>query len=119
MSGDFIDLEEIYDWQSTSAIYNDYIVSVDGQNGMASLHVPLSCQHLIAIRILPPITENSKVNPLWKYLVLSEMDDPPIIELSFQYPASNEPECCPNSVSIDIIQFPKLWPTAEKKLWMA
>mmetsp|Transcript_10421 Transcript_10421/g.15607 ORF Transcript_10421/g.15607 Transcript_10421/m.15607 type:complete len:488 (+) Transcript_10421:90-1553(+) len=121
MSEDCIDLEENVDWQSTSAIYSDDIVSqsVDEKNGIASLHIPLSCQHLIAVRILPPVTEDSRVNPRWKYLVLSEMDDPPIIEVSFQYLPSIEPACYPNSVSIDIIQFPKLWPTAEKKLWMA
>ena len=131
------DLEEIYDWQSTSAIYSDDVVCVDGKNGIATLHIPLSSQHLVAFRIvvMSPNDNNNdennedesadefEVNPQWTYLVLSALDDPPIVELSFQYPCpsypcpSIEPDCYPKSVSIDIIQYPKLWPGAEKERW--
>jgi hypothetical protein len=155
MNENYQDVEEIYDWQSTSAIYSDDVVHVgDGEqrDGIATLHIQLSTHHLIAFRItapneethIPTININTnndancnfdinlrqinheesdefEVNPRWKYLVLSALDDPPVVELSFEYPypyPSNKLEdCYPKSVAIEIIQFPKLWPSAEKELW--
>lgn len=58
------------------------------------------------------------INPRFQYLVMCEIDDPPIIQVTFRY-SSSDCEAYPNSVHIEIIQYPKLWPIAEKELWTA
>lgn len=131
-----IHLDENYDWQATRAIFCNDVVS-EKKNGEAILQISLNCQQLLAFRILEPergTTSESKnmglnedqdedeaadeywINPRFQYLVLSEIDDPPRIQLTFQY-SSSDCEAYPDSIQIEIIQYPKLWPLAEKELW--
>ena len=131
-------------WQVTRVIYTDEIVSENDTD--VTLHIPISLGNTIAIRILPLVelcdnpssssTRSSsddgdgaseddspaeeydefKVNPHFQYLVLSQIDDPPIIKVFFHYP-STENDSCPDSLSISLLQYPNLWPAAEKDKW--
>ena len=139
-----IGLTENDDWQVTRVIYTDEIVCENDTD--VTLHIPISLGNTIAIRILPLVelcdnpssssTRSSsddgdgaseddspaeeydefKVNPHFQYLVLSQIDDPPIIKVSFHYP-STENDSCPDSLSISLLQYPNLWPAAEKDKW--
>jgi len=138
-----INLDENYDWQATRAIFlNDVIMEKD--SGEATLRIPINCQQLLAFRILSPqpqyrdspdsnallkrrhsdgeesVSRESDefwINPRFQYLVLSEIDDTPIVQVTFPY-TSNDCGAYPDSIHIDIVQYPKLWPLAEKELWL-
>ena len=125
------------DWQATKEIYEDALISEDGLT--AVLQIPISLVNMIAIQLISAAKDTSyeeeetraevegrnnseeaneyQVEPRFKYLVLSEMEDLPIVEISFRYP-SDEEDCYATSVSIEILQYPKLWPAAEKERWV-
>lgn len=129
-------LIENEDWQVTREIYEDAIV--DESDDTATLRIPISLINMIAIRVLLPVLEEEdnktasitnsdssdppveidkfQVNPRFQYLVLSELGDPPILEVSFHYP-NKDSDCYPDSVEISILQYPKLFPFKSKELW--
>jgi IBR domain. len=134
-----INLDENYDWQATRAIFFNDVVG-EKTNGEATLHIPLNCQQLLAFRILSPSSKQLNtghgastsatgsrsssrhddddywINPRFQYLVMGELDDPPIVQVTFQY-TSSDCEAYPHSVDIEILQYPRLWPMGEKELW--
>lgn len=129
MQAEEINLDENYDWQATKAIFFNDVIT-ENTNGEATLHIALNCQQLLAFRIKTTCKHNEKnnndgekanndefwINPRFQYLVMGEIDDPPIIQVTFRY-LSSDCESYPDSVHVDIIQYPELWPIAEKQLW--
>ena len=88
--------------------------------------------NIIAIRILPEgastsskdsaddeslvETDEFQVDPRFRYLVLSELVDPPIVKISIHYP-TRETDCCPDTVSVSFLQYPTLFPISLKESW--
>ncbi len=129
-------LHENEDWQVTREIYADAIVQEKEE--CATLRIPISLVNSIAIRILTTYdnsqTKESKdaspeesnetqaerdefqISPRFRYFVLSEITDPPIVEIKLSYP-TRESDCYPDSVSTSILRYPKYFPVSLREPW--
>lgn len=59
-----------------------------------------------------------QIKPLFQYLILSELTDPPIVTVTFHYP--NQASDCypdPDKMEISILQYPQLFPHSLREGW--